>query len=172
MELDVSKGFMHPGTPYPFEAEVQLAPQDVGGEEVSFGPARLEGTYFVADDTVRLEGTLAVTARAACARCMEPAERMVKTAFDETFRKDAQETVDESFRYEGKAVPLDHMALTLTMLELPMRFTCGRPDCRPAAELKPWDEDEKIWAEQPDEGGTYRPFEALGEMLGEQGQEH
>ena len=68
MELDVSQGFVHPATAFPFQAELTLEAQDVGGETVTFDPVTLEGSYFVVDDTVRLEGRLTTMARAACAR--------------------------------------------------------------------------------------------------------
>ena len=163
MELDVSQGFVHPATAFPFQAELTLEAQDVGGETVTFDPVTLEGSYFVVDDTVRLEGRLTTMARAACAVCLAPAEKAVEIDFDETFRKDANETEDECFRFEGKAVPLDHMALTLAMLNLPMRFVCGE-SCQADGELKAWNEDAKTWAEGESEG-TYRPFEQLGQML-------
>ena len=54
MELDVSQGFVHPATAFPFQAELTLEAQDVGGETVTFDPVTLEGSYFVVDDTVRL----------------------------------------------------------------------------------------------------------------------
>ena len=126
----------------------------------------------MADDTVRLGGKLTTRAHAACAVCLAPAEKAVEIDFDETFRKDANETEDECFRYEGKSVPLDHMALTLAMLNLPMRFVCGRPDCHAASELKAWNEEGKVWKEEPEGGGTYRPFEDLNELLDDQKQTH
>lgn len=136
MELDVSRGFVHPATPFSFETSLTLEAQDVGGETVTFDPVKLKGTYFVVDDTVRLEGKLMTRAHAACAVCLAPAEKAVEIDFDETFRKDANETEDECFRYEGKSVPLDHMALTLAMLNLPMRFVWRQPElpCRRGAE--------------------------------------
>ena len=69
-------------------------------------------------------------------------------------------------------MPLDHMALTLAMLNLPMRFVCGRPDCHAASELKAWNEEGKVWKEEPEGGGTYRPFEGLNELLDDQKQTH
>ena len=36
MELDVSRGFVHPATPFPFAARLTLKAQDVGGEAVTF----------------------------------------------------------------------------------------------------------------------------------------
>lgn len=172
MELDVSRGFVHPATPFPFEAKLMLEAQDVGGEAVTFDAVTLEGTYFVADDTVRLEGRLTTTAHAACAVCLAPAEKAIEIDFDETFRKDANETEDECFRYEGKSVPLDHMALTLVMLSLPMRFVCGSADCHADTELKAWNEAGKVWNEEPEDEGTYRPFEGLDELLDSQKQMH
>ena len=159
MELDVSRGFVHPATPFPFEARLTLEAQDVGGEAVTF-------------DAVRLEGRLTTTAHAACAVCLAPAEKAIEIDFDETFRKDANETEDECFRYEGKSVPLDHMALTLVMLSLPMRFVCGSADCHAATELKAWNEAGKVWNEEPEDEGTYRPFEGLDELLDSQKQMH
>ena len=85
---------------------------------------------------------------------------------------DANETEDECFRYEGKSVPLDHMALTLVMLSLPMRFVCGSADCHAATELKAWNEAGKVWNEEPEDEGTYRPFEGLDELLDSQKQMH
>ena len=38
MELDVSQGFLHPATAFPFEASLTLEAQDVGGETVTFDP--------------------------------------------------------------------------------------------------------------------------------------
>ena len=170
MELDVSLGFVHPATAFPFEAAVTLPPQNLGGETVAFDGVTLQGVYQVAGGVVVLEGRLATVAHAACARCAAPAQAVVETAFRETFRKDANETQDESFRYEGKSVPLDQMALTLVLLNLPMRFSCARPDCRPAAELTAWDEDGKTWSDAGAEA-TYRPFDGLDAMMQENGKE-
>ena len=44
MELDVSRGFIHPATPFPFEASLTLEAQDVGGEAVTIDAVKLEGT--------------------------------------------------------------------------------------------------------------------------------
>lgn len=164
MELDVSQGFVHPATAFPFQAELTLEAQDVGGETVTFDPVTLE-ELFCGGRHRAPGGRLTTMARAACAVCLAPAEKAVEIDFDETFRKDANETEDECFRFEGKAVPLDHMALTLAMLNLPMRFVCGRPDCHAAAELKAWNEEGKVWREEPEGEGTYRPFEGLDVLM-------
>ena len=107
----------------------------------------------------------------ACCMCMEPAQAPVAVDFTERFRKDANEEEDECFLYEGKKLPLDHMTLTLVLLNTPMRFDCGT-GCAPAVELKPWNEAEKVWAEDGDKPqDTYRPFEGLKDLLGSEPKE-
>lgn len=162
MELDLSKAFLQPATPFPFETEVTLEKQDVNGETVAFDPVRLKGTYFVVDDTVRVEGELHTVAHATCALCLGPADAEMSVAFDETFRKDANEIEDECFLYEGKSLPLDHMTLTLVMLNLPMRFIC-RESCAGTSEWQAWRNDVS------EEGGenVYQPFAGLEDLLRE-----
>ena len=138
---------------------------------MTFAPVRLNGTYCMTDDVVRLDGTLQTTAYAPCAVCLAEAEADVKVDFSESFRKDADEEEDGTFAYEGKQLPLDHMALTLVLLNMPMRFKC-KTECQAAAELKAWNEADTVWAEEEeDAAGSYRPFEGLKDLL-ESEQEH
>lgn len=165
MELDVSKAFLKPTTAFPFEAKVSLPPQDVGGETISFDEIALQGTYSVYDNVVRLEGTLETIARGACALCMQPAQSPIHVVFAESFSRDADEFEDELFRYEGKSVPLDHMTLTLVMLNLPMRFEC-ETKCDGSDELKAWQKANPVSSD--DVGApTQHPFEALRSLLNE-----
>lgn len=165
MELDVSRGFVSQETAFPFEAVVELPPQDVCGETVTFDPVALSGKYTVYEDAVVVEGELKTVAHGACSVCMEPAAAPIEVVFSERFRKDANEEEDECFLYEGKKLPLEHMTLTLVLLNTPMRFDCGT-GCTAAVELKPWNEAEKVWAEDGDEPqDTYRPFEGLKDLL-------
>ena len=163
MELDVSRAFLTPGTPFPFEAKVALPPQSVNGEQVSFDEVALDGSFFAADDLVRIEGELHTVAHGACAMCMEPADAKVTVRFDETFRKDANELQDESFLYAGKSLPLDHMTLTLVMLNLPMRFLC-KEGCKGSREWQAW-QNENPTSSCEDGSPTQRPFEALQSLL-------
>jgi len=168
MNLDVSKAFVRPMIDFPFEAEVRLEDQQINGDTVSFDPVRLEGTYVMNDDTIRLKGELSAVAHAPCAVCLSPVDVKVEVAFEETFRKDADEEEEGIFRYEGKQLPLDYMTLTLIMLNMPMRFKCEH-ECSADGELTAWNEAEKIWAEEAeDAAGTYRPFEGLQQLLDEQ----
>lgn len=168
MYLDVSQAFVRPMVDFAFEVEVALEAQEINGDEVVFEPVKLVGTYSMMDDMVRLEGKLSTVAHAPCAVCLAPAAAPVEVAFAETFRKDADEEEDGFFKYEGKQLPLDHMTLTLVLLNMPMRFKCDG-DCQAAAELKAWNEAETVWAEEEEEPqGTYRPFEGLQQMLEDQ----
>ena len=167
MELDVSKAFVTPAKAFPFEATVTLPPQRVVGETITFDPVELSGTYCMYEDNViRLEGTLTTVAHGECALCMQPAQEPVSVSFAETFRRDADELESDSFRYEGKTLPLDHMTLTLAMLELPMRFEC-KDGCEGSAELQAWKKNNPVSSN--DEGApTQHPFEALRSLLNEE----
>ena len=168
MFLDVSKAFVRPMVDFDLEVEVPLEKQEVNGDEVSFEPVKLKGQYSMMDDMVRVEGKLTTVAHAPCAVCLADASAPIEVEFAESFRKDADEEEDGCFKYDGKQLPLDHMTLTLVLLNMPMRFKCDG-DCEAAAELKAWNEAETVWAEEESEPqGTYRPFEGLGELLKEQ----
>lgn len=171
MNLDVSKAFVRPMEDFPFEVEVQLEKQEINGDLVTFDPVQMSGMFSMIDDIVTLEGELHTVAYAPCALCMETASAPVDVAFRETFRKDADEEEDGCFRYDNKLLPLDHMTLTLVLLNMPMRFQCDH-DCTGGAGLTAWDEEKTVWAEEGDseQQGTYRPFEGLAALLKEEEQ--
>jgi len=166
MNLDVSKAFVRPMEDFPFETEVALEAQDINGDQVTFDPVQMNGVFSMIDDVVTLEGTLHTVAHGPCALCMEPASAPVDVEFRETFRKDADEEEDGCFRYDSKLLPLDHMTLTLVLLNMPMRFQCDH-DCTGGAGLTAWDEEKTVWAEEDggENQGTYRPFEGLADLL-------
>ena len=163
MELDVSKAVLFPGTEYPFEVKVEVPPQDVTGETVSFDPVALKGTYCAMDNTVRLAGALQTSVHAGCSRCLKPVTVPMAFDFDEVFRKDANEIEDEAFHYEGSKVSLDQLTLTLLMLNLPMRFLC-KEDCDGGEYAGAW--QEAISKSSCEDGSpTQRPFDALQRLL-------
>lgn len=166
MNLDVSKAFVRPMEDFPFEVEVRVEPQDINGDQVTFDPVQMSGVFSMIDDVVTLEGELHTVAYAPCALCMETASAPVDVEFRETFRKDADEEEDGCFRYDNKLLPLNHMTLTLLLLNMPMRFQCDH-DCTGGAGLTAWDEEKTVWAEQEnsEQQGTYRPFEGLADLL-------
>ena len=163
MELDVSKAFLSPGTEFPFHAEESLSPQDVIGETVTFDTAIIQGVFCMLEDRVHIKGTLDTVAHGVCAMCMEQANIPLHISFSEGFRKDADETEEEDFRFEGKSVSLTKMALTLVMLNLPMRFLCDE-GCAGSREFQAW---QKNNAPSSCEEGTptQRPFEILQSLL-------
>jgi uncharacterized protein len=163
MELDVTKALFSPGTEFPFTATVPVPPQQVTGETVTFDAVTLTGAYGAMDGTVRLRGELATTAHAVCALCLGPAAVPLAIPFDERFRKDANELEDEDFRYEGDRVPLSHLALTLIMLNLPMRFLC-KESCQGNQAYRTYSKPFSQDANQ-EEPQTQRPFEGLRELL-------
>ena len=168
MKLDVSKAFIQPMNQFPFDVEVELQPQDVNGDVVAFDTINLNGFFSMSDDIVTLEGKLKTVAHAPCARCTESVAVPVEVDFCETFRKDADEEEDGSFLYENKQLPLEHMTLTLVLLNMPMRFECGY-NCMDETRLTAWNEQNTVWAEEEEEAqGTYRPFEGLKQMLEEE----
>ena len=163
MELDVSKAFLAPGKEFPFEEKLALPPQDVAGETVTFEDVTVQGVYTMLEDSVHLRGTLETIARGECAMCMEEASVPLNVSFAEVFRKGADETEEEEFCLEGKSISLSQMALTLVMLNLPMRFLC-RESCKGSPALQRWQKNSI--SSSHDEGTlTRRPFEALQSLL-------
>jgi uncharacterized protein len=166
MELDVSRALLVPGTELPFSAVETVPPQDVIGETVTFEPAMVRGAYSALDGVVRLTGELTTTAHATCALCMEPANVPLAVPFDEEFRKDVNELEDEAFRYEGNHVPLNQLALTLIMLNLPMRFLC-KQNCAGSKVYQALRQNNPKSSCEEEEPRTQRPFEALQRLLKE-----
>jgi uncharacterized protein len=134
----------------------------VDHETVTFDKAVLTGAYSALDGAVHLTGWLRTAAHAACALCLEPVDYPMELEFRETFRKDAVETEDEDFRFEGSAITLDHLTLTLLMLNLPMRFLCEEP-CSSSKETHSYGSISKSSCQED----TQRPFEALKRLLKE-----
>jgi len=162
MELDVTQALLRPGDSFPFQAKVSISPQVVDQETITFDTVALTGAYSAMDGAVYVKGSLSTTVHAPCALCLETVDTPMEIAFTETFRKDAIETEDEDFAYEGSAIPLDHMSLTLIMLNLPMRFLCDG-NCAGSTEYQKYRSVSKSSCQED----TQRPFEALKQLLEE-----
>lgn len=131
MKLDISSALRSPGTEIPFEHREEVPDQVIMGEVVRFtAPAVLSGTFLMAEDALVITGNLSAVAHAACARCLSPVEYRVHVPFQETFTSakrgddSGQDPWEAPQTYEGHSVELNQMVLTLTLLELPMRFLC------------------------------------------------
>ena len=172
MKLDVLLALRNPGTEYAFSAEQELAPQDVGGSEVTFDVVKLNGILVAGEDgSVTVEGKLSTVAHAQCAKCLAPAISDVEGEFRETFIHGGDPEADESFAYNGGAIELDKLTLFYVMFNLPMRFLC-KEECEGIWQYAglgvtiSTDEDMTTTLCQ-DELNVQRPFAALQQLLAE-----
>ena len=162
MKLNATPALKDPGQEYPFEGEQTIAPQEIGGDTVTFDPALLKGVYSATDDgSVTVEGSLVTTAHGACANCLEPASTRIEAEFRETFQRDGNPEDDEIFAYEGYTLDFEKLAMSYALLNLPMRMLC-REDC-PGLSVGPDDDVCLCQKEAP----TQRPFAALQQLLTE-----
>ena len=166
MLLDVSQGLRQPAQEFPFSHEEAIPPQEIFGDLVTFDePVRLEGKYMVVGDSLRLHGQLQAIAHGKCALCLEDVTLNIDVAFDEMYTHVDRKTEDmtEEFdrpAFEGSKVDLSQLALTLAVLELPIRFECIG-GCK--AEGTPTNYSHACRIESPKE----HPFSALQQLLKE-----
>ena len=172
MKLDVLQALRNPGTEYAFSAEQELAPQDVGGSEVTFDAVKLTGKLVAGEDgSVTVEGKLSTVAHAQCAKCLAPAISEVEGDFRETFIHGGDPEDDESFAYNGGSIELDKLTLFYVMFNLPMRFLCEE-ECEGLAMYAGTDvtigtEEDVTTTLCQDELNVQRPFAALQQLLAE-----
>ena len=172
MKLDVLLALRNPGTEYAFSAEQELAPQDVGGSEVTFDAVKLTGKLVAGEDgSVTVEGKLSTVAHSQCAKCLAPAISNVEGEFRETFIHGGDPEDDESFAYNGSAIELDKLTLFYVMFNLPMRFLC-KEECEGLGMYAGTDvtigtEADVTTTLCQDELNVQRPFAALQQLLAE-----
>ena len=155
MKLNVTQALKNPGQEYPFEGEQTMASQIVSGEEITFDPVALRGVYSATEDgSVTVEGSLSTVAHGQCANCLEPASVSIEADYRETFQRNGDPEDDEIFAYEGYTLDFGKLALSYTLLSLPMRMLC-REDC---ALLKDDSGDDVCLCQK--EAPTQRPFAA------------
>ena len=169
MVLDVSQAFLQPGERIASRHEEPIPPQLIFGETVTFPqPAVMTGDFLLEGSTLYLTGTLEVTAQGNCAFCLNEVRYPVTKEFSEVFlhldrmTRQTQQAVDDDERmtFEGKEIDLAQLALTLTVLDLPMRFECQ--DCSKETGGKPAGNDaHACQKEMP----TVHPFSALQQLL-------
>ena len=173
LRLDVSDALKSPGEEFPFRLEGTLPQQEIFGETVTFDPALISGTVRFEENVLYLSGTLSTSAHGACAACGEPVTFPVEVPVDEVFtrlshqmmlKREAEKTSDleeEQLIFEGSGVELEPLALTLTLLELPIRFECV-PICEAMRQARrDTDTLNACQKELPDQ----HPFSALQQLL-------
>ena len=167
--LDISRALRTPGEDIPFQHCDAIPPQEIFGETVTFSDVLLSGRYSVADESLRIRGSLTAVAHGHCAWCLQPVDYPVKVNFDETFvrqthgpRKEENPDEEERLMYEGSKVELSHLTMTLAVLDLPIRFEC-EGGC-PALSALPSEDDFTTHACQKDMPDQH-PFSALQQLL-------
>lgn len=170
MLLDVSRALRERGKEFPFEHAETIPPQDILGEEVAFDdPALMKGFFSMTEDTLRVRGEIVTEAHARCANCLKPARYAVKVPFDEYFThtspyaraSETSEDDDEQMCFDGSKVEMSHLALTLAVLDLPMRFLC-REDCPGLEEMRAY---QPLTNACQEELAQEHPFAALQKLL-------
>jgi uncharacterized metal-binding protein YceD (DUF177 family) len=136
MMLDISPALRLPGAEISFEHLETLPEQDVLGELVRFSePVKLTGTFTLTDETLFIKARLQAVAHASCARCLSPVKHLVDIPLEESFRRvqpgaeDTSDPWEEQLVFTGNRVELGPLVLSLTLLDLPIRFLCGE-SCR------------------------------------------
>ena len=167
--LDISRALRVPGEEIPFLHRDAIPPQEIFGETVEFSDVLLSGYFSSVDESLRIWGTLRAVAHGHCAGCLKPVDYQVEVPFDETFIRQSrypqkEETLEEEeeWMYEGSKVELSHLAMTLAVLDLPIRFECG-DDCPALSALESEDDFEShaCQKDMPDQ----HPFSALQQLL-------
>lgn len=169
VKLDISEALRRPGETFSFTHTAHIEPQDIMGEIVIFDPVRMEGSITLNDGKLHLKGRLATIAHGTCAKCLEAAHYPVNLGFHEIFsrkgERDAEEADDldqtDRLAYDGPLLAVDQLALTLVVLELPMRFLC-KEDCEGLPGITQMNREAD--ADQ-DELTTQHPFSALQQLL-------
>ena len=160
MLLDVSRALRNPGEAIPFEHEERIEPQDIFGETVSFDePVVLKGRFSMTGNDLTLDGTLTATAHSRCCNCLGPAQVNLEVPFHEVFTRldraqEPSEIDSDRWTFTGSKVELEHLALTLALLDLPIRILC-KPDC----------DGYKRMAPQYTHPQKNNPFSALQDLL-------
>lgn len=131
MLLNIRPALDQRGTEFRFTHDEQIPPQDILGETVTFSnPVRLEGTFMMVEDILQLKGTLTTEVHVQCANCLKKITYPLKVAFSENVHRSTAKGEEDPFSdertipFDGHDAELAHLALTLAILALPIRFTC------------------------------------------------
>lgn len=170
MYLDITSALRAPGEEIPLDHRDVIPPQEIFGEEITFSDVLFSGVYSMVGESLHLSGTLTAVAHGCCAGCLKPVDYQVEVPFDEIFTRlgkydqpaENEDEEDERLVFEGSKVDLSHLALTLAVLELPMRFVCG-DDCEALRAMQP-DDPQITHACQKDMPDQH-PFSALQQLL-------
>lgn len=170
MLLDISRALRTPGEEISFTHHDAIPPQEIFGEEITFSDVVLEGHFSMVGENLHITGLLTAVANGQCAGCLKPVALPLQVEVDEIFTRISRfphqeespdDEDDERLEFEGSKVDLSHLTLTLAVLELPMRFTCGE-DCEALSQMQP--DNQSTHACQKDMPDQH-PFSALQQLL-------
>ena len=171
MLLDVSSALRDPGTEYPFTHHEFIPPQKVLGDTHTFDdPVVIEGTAMMMGDTLLLRGSVAFVVHAHCANCLKEVVRSYRLPLSETAvhenrrapKAEEEEEDEDQLRFSGYKVELNHLTLTLAILEMPMRFLCKKGSEGFSGESREHNEQANARREELD---RENPFAALQQLL-------
>ncbi len=172
MLLDVSRAILSQGEEFSFTHHEEIEPQEIFGETVSFDTALMTGAFRMEGDSLLLRGTLKTVAHGHCAACFAPVDFPAEAEFDEVYHRVSRwekaaenEQEEDPFEdhpvFEGSRVDLNHLAMSLAVLNLPMRFMCT-PICKTMKAIRDREnENDDCQKELPDQ----HPFSALQQLL-------
>ncbi len=165
--MDISAALRANGEEIPFRHRDEIPPQPILGETITFTDVALTGFCSAQDHNLRLRGQFHATAHARCSYCLKTMEFPISVPFDEVFARvtkwdPPEEPTEEGERlvYEGSKVDLSHLALTLAVLEMPIRFLCGE-ECEVFRAVQADDDSPNACQKVPDQ----HPFSALQQLL-------
>ena len=169
MKLDISEALRRPGETFSFTHTPHIEPQDIMGDIITFDPVRMEGSFTQNDGKLHLKGRMATIAHGTCAKCLEAAHYQINLSFHEIFSRkgerdeEEEDDLDQTDRlaFDGPQLAVDQLALTLVVLELPMRFLC-KEECEGLPGITQMNREAD--ADQ-DELTTQHPFSALQQLL-------
>lgn len=165
MLLDVRQAVRQRGTIFHFTHDEQIPPQEIFGDTVTFSnPVRFEGTFMMVEDVLQLKGILSTEVHARCANCLKEINQPLRVEFSENVHRSDVKAEPDPFNdestipFDGYYAELAHLALTLAILALPIRFLCDE-SCEGDYQMQVED------AAEDEVDDSDHPFAALKQLL-------
>ena len=111
MKIDITAALNMPGTPISFNKSNKIKVIDIAGED------------FI------VKGSVEVSYKALCNRCMKPLSRDLAFEFHEEYTKIEDDDCPERYLFENSEIDLKEMVLNNISLNMPMKHVCCE-DCR------------------------------------------
>lgn len=163
MLLDISGALSNPGRIYPVDASVEVGPEIVLDDPVSFFDVRLVGELHGSGQSVSIRGEVTATIASRCANCLKDISFPVSAEVDEIFVRQEDAEGEDQYLLSGSRLNPHDMIREALLLALPMRYLCSE-DCRGLCPGCGANLNDTLCTCQ--EGGARRnPFAALSELF-------